>query len=97
MSGFTLKYFGVKIDSIFQKNGATQKMMVHNEDDPLVIPLECAGYMFYFKHCFTTAGEVKVLKQYCLIQGDTPWNPSSFSDQVTDKFYQQVIDNELVE
>jgi hypothetical protein len=29
-----------------------------------------------------------------LIQGDTPWNPSSFSDQVADKFYQQVIDNE---
>jgi hypothetical protein len=25
---------------------------------------------------------------------DTPWNPSSFSDQVADKFYQQVIDNE---
>jgi hypothetical protein len=23
-----------------------------------------------------------------------PWNPSSFSDQVADKFYQQVIDNE---
>jgi hypothetical protein len=29
-----------------------------------------------------------------LTQGNTPWNPSSFSDQVTDKFYQQVIDNE---
>jgi hypothetical protein len=25
---------------------------------------------------------------------DTPWNPSSFSDQVADKFYQQVIDKE---
>jgi hypothetical protein len=29
-----------------------------------------------------------------LTQGDTPWNSSSFSDQVADKFYQQVIDNE---
>jgi hypothetical protein len=29
-----------------------------------------------------------------LTQGDTPWNPSSFSDQVAGKFYQQVIDNE---
>jgi hypothetical protein len=28
------------------------------------------------------------------MQGDTPWNPSSFSDQVADRFYQQVIDNE---
>jgi hypothetical protein len=28
-----------------------------------------------------------------LTQGDTPWNPS-FSDQVADKFYQLVIDNE---
>jgi hypothetical protein len=29
-----------------------------------------------------------------LTQGDTPCNPSSFSDHVADKFYQQVIDNE---
>jgi hypothetical protein len=28
-----------------------------------------------------------------LTQGDTPWNPSSFSDQVADKFYQQIIHN----
>jgi hypothetical protein len=34
------------------------------------------------------------LKQYCLIHGDTPWNPSSFSDQMADKIYQQVIDTE---
>jgi hypothetical protein len=27
-----------------------------------------------------------------LTQGDTPWNPSSFSDKVADKFHQQVID-----
>jgi hypothetical protein len=29
-----------------------------------------------------------------LEKADTPWNPSSFSDQVVDKFYPQVIDNE---
>jgi hypothetical protein len=29
-----------------------------------------------------------------LTQGDIPWNPSSFSDQVAETFYQQVIDNE---
>jgi hypothetical protein len=29
-----------------------------------------------------------------LTQGDPPWNPSSFSDQVADNFYQQIIDNE---
>jgi hypothetical protein len=26
-----------------------------------------------------------------LTQGETPWNPSSFSDQIADKFYLQVI------
>jgi hypothetical protein len=41
-----------------------------------------------------TTEEVNSLNQYCSTQGDTPWNPSSFSDQVADKFYQQVIDNE---
>jgi hypothetical protein len=29
-----------------------------------------------------------------LTQGYSPWNPSLFSDQVADKFYQQVIDDE---
>jgi hypothetical protein len=50
--------------------------------------------MIHFKHRLPTPEEINSLKQYCLTQGDTPWNPSSFSDQVVDKFYQQVIDNE---
>jgi hypothetical protein len=29
-----------------------------------------------------------------LTQSDTPWNPSSFSVQVSDNFYHQVIDDE---
>jgi hypothetical protein len=50
--------------------------------------------MIYFKHRLPTTEEINSLKQYCLTQGDTPWNPSSFYDQVTDTFYQQVIDDE---
>jgi hypothetical protein len=59
-----------------------------------VVPLELAGCMIYFKHRSPTTEEINSLKQYCLTQGDTPWNPSSFSDQFVDKFYQQVIDND---
>ena len=29
-----------------------------------------------------------------MTQGETAWNPSSFSDQVADEFYKQVIDTE---
>jgi hypothetical protein len=58
------------------------------------VPLELVGCMIYFKHRLPTTEEINSLKQYCLTQGDTPWNPSSFSDQVADKFYQQLIDNE---
>jgi hypothetical protein len=47
-----------------------------------------------FKHGSPTTEEVNSIKKFFLTQGDTPWNPSSFSDQVADKFYQQVIDNE---
>jgi hypothetical protein len=43
----------------------------------------------------TTTEKINSLKQYCLKQGDAPWNLSSFSDQIAEKFYQQVIDNEL--
>jgi hypothetical protein len=84
----------VKIDSIYQKYGWKQKMVIPDVGSSLVIPLEHAGCMIHFKHRLPTTEEVNSLKQYCLTQGDTPWNPSSFSDQVSDKFYQQVIDNE---
>jgi hypothetical protein len=50
--------------------------------------------MIHFLKLFHTTQEVNSLQQYFLAQGDTPWNPSSFSDQVADKFHQQVIDNE---
>jgi hypothetical protein len=77
-SGFHLREFVVKIDSIRHK---------HRK-------LELAGCMIHFKHRLPTAEEINSLKQYCLTQGDTPWNLLSFSYQVADKFYQQVIDNE---
>jgi hypothetical protein len=60
----------------------------------LVVPLELAGCIINFKHRLPTTEIISSPQQYCLTQGDTSWNPSSFSDQVADKFYQQVIDNE---
>jgi hypothetical protein len=74
-------------------------MVIQDVGNSLLIPLELAGCKMLFKHRLPTAEEFCSLKQYCLTQGDTPfghtpWNPSSFSDQVADKFYQQVIDNE---
>jgi hypothetical protein len=33
-----------------------------------------------------TTEEVNSLKRYCLTQRDNPWNTSSFSNQVADKF-----------
>jgi hypothetical protein len=69
-------------------------MEIQGISSSLVIPLELAGCMIDFKHRLPTTEEINSLKQYCLTQGDTPWNPSSFSDQVADNFYQQVIDNE---
>jgi hypothetical protein len=69
-------------------------MEIQDVGSPLVVPLELAGCMIHFKHRLPTTEAINSLKQYCLTQGDTPWNPSSFSDQVADNFYQQVIDNE---
>jgi hypothetical protein len=50
--------------------------------------------MIQFKYRLPTSEGIAYLKQYCLTQGDVPWNPSSFSDQMADKFYQQVIETE---
>jgi hypothetical protein len=94
LSEFQLRDFGIKIDSICHKHGGTQKMVIQDVGSSLVIPLELAGCMIHFKHRLPTTEEINSLKQYCLTQGDTPRNPSSFSDQVADKFYQQVNDNE---
>jgi hypothetical protein len=94
LSEFHLRDLGVKIDSICHKHGGTQKMEIQDVRSSLVVPLELAGCMIHFKHRSPTTEEINSLKQYCLTQGDFPWNPSTFSDQVSNKFYQQVIDNE---
>jgi hypothetical protein len=94
LSEFQLRDFSVKVDSIWHKHGGTQKMKIQDVGSSFVVPLELAGYIFHFKYRLSITEEVNSLKQNCLTQGDSPWNPSSFSDQVADKFYQHVINNE---
>jgi hypothetical protein len=94
LSEFQLRDFSVKIDSICHKHGGTQKMEIQDIGSSLVIPLELKRCMIHFEYRLPTTEEINSLKKYCLTQGDSPWNPSSFSDQVADTFYQQVIDNE---
>jgi hypothetical protein len=93
LSEFQSRDFGVKVDSICHKHGGIQKMVIQDVGSSLVVLIELAVWIIHFKHRSPTAEEVNSLKQYCLTQGDTTCNPSSFSDQVADKFYQQVIDN----
>jgi hypothetical protein len=68
--------------------------VIQDVGSSLVIPVELAGCMIHFKNRLYITEEFNSLKQYCLTQENTPWNPSSFSDQVADKFNQQIIDNE---
>jgi hypothetical protein len=88
LSELQLQDFGVKIDSTCHKHGGTQKMVILGDGSSLVIPLELADFMIHFKHRLSTTEEINSLKKYCLTQVDIPWNPSSFSDQIADKFYQ---------
>jgi hypothetical protein len=93
LSEFQLRDFGVKLDSICHKHGGTQKMEIQDVGSSLVVYLDTAGCMIHIKYRLPTTEEINSLKQYCLIQGDTPWNPSSFSDQVADKFYHTKSDH----
>jgi hypothetical protein len=61
-------------------------MEIQDVGSSLVVPLELSCCMIYFKHRLPTTEEINSLKQYCLTQGDIPRNPSSFHDQVADKF-----------
>jgi hypothetical protein len=47
LSEFQLRDFGVKIDSICQKHGGTQKIEIQDVGSQLVIPLELAGCMIH--------------------------------------------------
>ena len=70
-------------------------MIKDNSNGTLTVPLDLVGCMVHFMHRLPTAEEITSLEQYLLnSMSDVTWNPSSFSDQVTDKFYQQVIDTE---
>jgi hypothetical protein len=61
-------------------------MVIQDDDDSLTKHLELARCMIKFKHRLPTTEEVNSLKQYCFTQDDTPWNPSSFFDQIAEKF-----------
>ena len=89
LSEFQLREFGIIIDSICHRHGGAQQMIVKDSDDSdeLTIPLDLDGCMIHFRHRLPNTEEIATLKQYCLTQGDAPWNPSSFSDQVADKVY----------
>jgi hypothetical protein len=75
---FQLKEFGINIDSICHRHGGTQQMTIKGDNDSdsevLTIPLDLAGCMVQFKH------------RLLLLNSIVPWNPSSFSDQMADKF-----------
>jgi hypothetical protein len=65
-----------------------------NHHDDVTIPLDLAGCIVHFKHRLPTKEDMTSLQQYCLTQGDTPWNRTTFTYQVADVFYKQVIDTE---
>jgi hypothetical protein len=84
------------IDSISHWHNGTQQMIVkdNNGFDLLTIHLYLYGCIINFRHRLPTASEIALLKKHYFIQEDSPWNPSSFSHQIADKLYHQVIDTE---
>jgi hypothetical protein len=76
-------------DFISHKHGGIKQIIVrdNNGSDVLTTPLDLAECMIHSRHRLPTTEEISTLKQYYLTQGDAQWNPSSFSDQVVDKFY----------
>jgi hypothetical protein len=61
-------------------------MVIQDVDSSLLVSLKLADCVAHFKHRSPTTEEVNSFKQYCLTQGDTPWNLSSFSDQFENIF-----------
>jgi hypothetical protein len=82
----------VQIDSTYHRHGDTQQMVIRDDDESLVVPLELSNCMIHFKHRLPNDQEVKSLKQYCLTRGDSTWNPLAFSDQVVNMNHRKALD-----
>jgi hypothetical protein len=82
LSEFQLREHGILIDSTCHRYGGTQKLTItdSNHHDDIIIPLKLAGCMIHFIYCLPTKEDIMSLQQYCLTQGDAPWNPSAFTD-----------------
>jgi hypothetical protein len=93
LSEFQLREHGILIDSTCHLHGGTQKLTItdSNHHDDITIPLDLSACMVNFKHRFPTKEDFKSLQQYCLTQGDTSWNPSTFTAQVADVFYNKSL------
>jgi hypothetical protein len=50
LSGFQLREFGMQIDSICHRHGGAQQMVIRNDGESFVLPLEVAGCMIQLKH-----------------------------------------------
>jgi hypothetical protein len=82
----------VQIDSPCHEHGGTQQMVIRDDGESLLVPLELSSCMIHFKHRLPNYEEMKSLKQYCLTKGDSPWDPLAFSDQVVDKNHRMALD-----
>jgi hypothetical protein len=97
LSEFQLRELGVQIDSTCHRHGGTQQMVIRDNSESLVVPLELSSCMVNFKHRLLNDEEVMSLKQYCLTRGEYPWNPLAFSDQVEDKNLREALDEKKKE
>jgi hypothetical protein len=63
------------IDSISQRHGGTQQMMVkdnHGSGDALIIPLDLARFIINFRYLLDITNEIEKINIINLTQGDSP-------------------------
>ena len=96
LSEFQSRESRVQIYSTCHRHGGTQQMAIQDSGKSVVVPLELRSCMVHFKHRLPNDEEVKLIKQYCLTKGDSPWNSLEFSDQVTNKCYHKFLEKKAV-
>jgi hypothetical protein len=62
LSEFQLRELGVQIDSTCHRHGGTQQMVIRDNSESLVVPLELSSCMVNFKHRLLNDEEVISLK-----------------------------------
>ena len=91
LSEFQMREFGVDVDSKSKRHGGKQRFQVPNSGgDDAIIPLCLTRALLHMKHREPTDEELATLKPIHITQGEVPWKPGNYNDDLSKELFDNV-------